>query len=147
MHLPQLIQLRLLPVFRGYSLTRCEVENLLPWFLYRCRSRIGGNYTCCRICGIPQSFFIGFIAAFVLILRSTGKVKLLLTTHLDVFPCHGIGGIVGMILTGVFASKKINPAGNDGLIYGGTEFFLHQLLGCVIVVVFATVMGFILFKL
>ncbi len=51
-----------------------------------------------------------------------------------------------MILTGVFASKKINPAGNDGLIYGGTQFFLHQVLGCLIVVVFATVMGFIIFK-
>lgn len=53
-----------------------------------------------------------------------------------------------MILTGVFASKKINPAiGSDGLMYGGTQFFLHQLLGCLIVVVFATVMGFILFKI
>jgi Amt family ammonium transporter len=51
-----------------------------------------------------------------------------------------------MILTGVFANKKINPAGNDGLIYGGTNFFLHQVLGCLIVVVFATVVGFILFK-
>ena len=50
-------------------------------------------------------------------------------------------------MTGILRKKKIIPSGNDGLIYGGTDFFLHQLLGCVIVVVFATVMGFILFKL
>jgi ammonium transporter, Amt family len=96
--------------------------------------------------GIPQSFFIGFIAAICSNLAVHWKGKTTIDDTLDVFPCHGIGGIVGMILTGVFASKKINPAGNDGLFYGGTSFFAHQLLGCLIVVVFATVMGFILFK-
>ena len=50
-------------------------------------------------------------------------------------------------MTGVFASKQINPAiASDGLLYGGTKFFLHQTLGCLIVVVFATVMSFIVFK-
>lgn len=97
--------------------------------------------------GIPQSFFIGFIAAICSNLAVYWKGKTTIDDTLDVFPCHGIGGIVGMILTGVFANKKINSAGNDGLWYGGTEFFLNQLLGCVIVVVFATVMGFILFKI
>jgi Amt family ammonium transporter len=96
--------------------------------------------------GVPQSFFIGFIAAICSNLAVYWKGKTTIDDTLDVFPCHGIGGIVGMILTGVFANKKINAAGNDGLLYGGTQFFLHQLLGCVIVVVFATVMGFILFK-
>jgi len=48
--------------------------------------------------------------------------------------------------TGIFASKAINSAGNDGLLYGGTSFFLHQLLGCIIVVAFALIMSFILFK-
>lgn len=97
--------------------------------------------------GVPQSFFIGFIAAICSNLAVYWKGKTTIDDTLDVFPCHGIGGIVGMILTGVFANKKINAAGNDGLLYGGTEFFFHQLLGCVIVVVFATVMGFILFKI
>jgi Amt family ammonium transporter len=97
--------------------------------------------------GVPQSFFIGFIAAICSNLAVHWKGKTTIDDTLDVFPCHGIGGIVGMILTGVFASKKINAAGNDGLLYGGTSFFLNQLLGCVIVVAFATVMGFILFKI
>src|SRR5215212_8156259 len=96
--------------------------------------------------GIPQSFFIGFLAAVCSNLAVHWKGKTTIDDTLDVFPCHGIGGIVGMILTGVFASKKINAAGNDGLLYGGTEFFLTQVLGCVIVVAFATIMAFILFK-
>ncbi|MEO8762997.1 MAG: ammonia channel protein, partial [Ginsengibacter sp.] len=49
--------------------------------------------------------------------------------------------------TGIFASKKINAAGNDGLLYGGTTFFLHQVAGCLLVVVFSIVMGFIVFKI
>lgn len=96
--------------------------------------------------GLPQSIFIGFIAAIVSNIAVHWKGKTTIDDTLDVFPCHGIGGIVGMICTGLFASKAINPAGNDGLIYGGTSFFLHQLLGCLIVVVFSLVMGFILFK-
>lgn len=96
--------------------------------------------------GVPQSFFIGFIAAICSNLAVYWKGKTTIDDTLDVFPCHGIGGIVGMILTGVFANKKINAAGNDGLLYGGTEFFINQVLGCVIVVAFATIMGFILFK-
>lgn len=96
--------------------------------------------------GLPQSIFIGFIAAVCSNLAVHLRGKTSVDDTLDVFPCHGVGGIVGMILTGVFASKKINPAGNDGLLYGGTQFFLHQALGCLIVVVFATVMGFIIFK-
>jgi len=98
--------------------------------------------------GLPQSIFIGLCGAvFSNIAVHWKNSKTSIDDTLDVFPCHGLGGITGMILTGVFASKKINPAGNDGLIYGGTSFFLHQLLGCLIVVVFATVMGFIVFKI
>ena len=97
--------------------------------------------------GVPQSIFIGFIAAICSNIAVFWRGKTTVDDTLDVFPCHGIGGIVGMICTGIFASKKINPVGNDGLLYGGTQFFLHQLLGCAIVVVFATIMGFILFKI
>jgi Amt family ammonium transporter len=98
--------------------------------------------------GLPQSAFIGFAAAICSNIAVYWKGKTTIDDTLDVFPCHGIGGIVGMILTGVFASKKINPAiGSDGLIYGGTNFFFNQVLGCFIVVVFATVMSFVIFKI
>ncbi len=97
--------------------------------------------------GLPQSIFIGFIGAICSNIAVHWKGKTAIDDTLDVFPCHGIGGIVGMIMTGIFSSKAINPAGTDGLLYGGTEFFLKQVLGCVIVVVFAFVMAFILFKI
>ena len=41
-----------------------------------------------------------------------------LDDSLDVFSCHGMAGITGALLTGVFASKAINPAGADGLLAG-----------------------------
>jgi Amt family ammonium transporter len=47
---------------------------------------------------------------------------------LDVFACHGVAGIVGAVLTGVFASKAVNPAGADGLLFGGVRLFGVQML-------------------
>jgi Amt family ammonium transporter len=46
---------------------------------------------------------------------------------LDVFACHGVAGIVGALLTGVFASKAVNPAAADGLLYGNPRLVLVQL--------------------
>ena len=97
--------------------------------------------------GLPQSMAIGFIAAICSNIVVFWKGKTTIDDTLDVFPCHGVGGIVGMILTGVFSSSKINAAAVDGLMYGGTDFFLKQLAGCAIVVAFSLVMSFILFKI
>ncbi len=47
---------------------------------------------------------------------------------LDVFACHGVAGIVGALLTGVFASKAVNPAGADGLLYGNPRLLFVQAL-------------------
>jgi Amt family ammonium transporter len=41
-----------------------------------------------------------------------------LDDSLDVFSCHGLAGIGGALLTGVFASRAMNPAGGDGLLAG-----------------------------
>jgi Amt family ammonium transporter len=56
---------------------------------------------------------------------------------LDVFACHGAAGIVGAVLTGVFATKAVNPAGGDGLLAGNAA-----LLGVQLLAVLAT-MGFV----
>jgi Amt family ammonium transporter len=53
---------------------------------------------------------------------------------LDAFGVHGIGGMWGAIATGLFATKSVNPAGADGLVYGNP-------------VVFSFVVGFVLLKL
>ena len=96
---------------------------------------------------IPSSIFIGVIAAVISNLAVSWKQKTSLDDTLDVFPCHGVGGIVGMLLTGVFATKTVNPAGVDGLLYGNPGFFLTQLKGAVIVIAFSFVMSFVIFKL
>lgn len=95
---------------------------------------------------IPSSIFIGAFAAVVSNLVVSWKQKTSLDDTLDVFPCHGVGGIVGMLLTGVFATKTVNAAGADGLLYGGGEFFFTQVKGALIAVVFSFVVSFIIFK-
>lgn len=56
---------------------------------------------------------------------------------LDVFACHGVGGIVGSVLTGVFATTSVNPAGADGLLYGGHDLLGAQILSVVVAALFA----------
>jgi Amt family ammonium transporter len=96
---------------------------------------------------IPSSIFIGAIAAVISNLAVSWKQKTSIDDTLDVFPCHGVGGIVGMLLTGVFATKTVNSAGADGLFYGNPEFFFTQLKGAVIVIIFSFVVSFVIFKL
>ncbi|MBS1654926.1 MAG: ammonium transporter [Bacteroidetes bacterium] len=95
---------------------------------------------------IPQSIFIGFIAAIISNIAVHYKQKSTLDDTLDVFPCHGLGGMVGMLLTGVFASKAINAAGNDGLFYGNFSFFFSQVKGLAIVVAYSFTVSFLIFK-
>lgn len=96
---------------------------------------------------IPQSIFIGAFAAVVSNMAVAWKSKTSLDDTLDVFPCHGVGGIVGMLLTGVFATKTVNAAGVDGLFYGNPAFFFTQLKGVLIVAAFSFVVSFVIFKL
>ena len=95
---------------------------------------------------IPQSIFIGFVAAIISNVAVYYKSKSRLDDTLDVFPCHGIGGMVGMLMTGIFATKTVNAAGADGLFYGGTAFFFTHVKGLVIVVVYSFVVSFLIFK-
>lgn len=95
---------------------------------------------------IPQSIFIGVIAAVVSNIAVYIKSKSSLDDTLDVFPCHGIGGMVGMLMTGVFASKAIYPAGNNGLAYGNFAFFFTQAKAMAIAVTYSFVVSFAIFK-
>lgn len=89
---------------------------------------------------IGHSMFIGFSASLVCNWAIHIKNKTKLDDALDVFPTHGVGGIVGMILTAVFA-------GGVGLIYGETTTFLYHLLALVIVAIFTFGGSLLLYKL
>ncbi len=97
--------------------------------------------------GVPQSLFIGFIAAIISNIMVHYKNKSSIDDTLDVFPCHGVGGMTGMLLTGVFASTAINPAAADGWAYGNFSLFYKQLLGLVIVVAYSFTVSWLIFKL
>jgi Amt family ammonium transporter len=96
---------------------------------------------------IPQSIFIGFIAAIVSNIAVLIKSKSSLDDTLDVFPCHGIGGMVGMLMTGIFATKAVNSAGADGLAYGNASFFFTQLKAMICAVGYSFIVSFLIFKL
>jgi len=70
------------------------------------------------------------------------RAKSKLDDTLDVFACHGISGIVGVLATGLLSSKSINAAATDG----GTEFFMTQLKAVLIVGAFCFVMTFVILK-
>jgi Amt family ammonium transporter len=96
---------------------------------------------------VPQSIFIGVVAAIVSNIAVYYKQKSKLDDTLDVFPCHGLGGIVGMLMTGIFATKAVNGAGADGLFYGNAAFFFTQVKAMVIAVAYSFVVSFLIFKL
>jgi Amt family ammonium transporter len=66
---------------------------------------------------------------------------------LDAFGVHGVGGIWGVIATGLFASKAVNPAGADGLFYGNPALLWVQLKAVAVTIVYSFVVGFALLKL
>lgn len=96
---------------------------------------------------IGASLFIGTIAAFISNLAVHLSSRSSLDDTLDVFPCHGLGGIVGMIFTGILASKNVNPASANGLLYGGVDLFKTHMIALVIVSVFTFVGSYLLYRL
>lgn len=95
---------------------------------------------------IPHAIFIGLFSSVVSNFMVSKFPKGKIDDALDVFACHGVGGMVGMLLTGVFASKAINPAVADqGLIFGESTLFINQLTALVMVSVFAFVGSYFLF--
>lgn len=85
----------------------------------------------------------GIFCYLVVLLR----MRLRIDESLDVFGCHGIGGVWGAIATGIFASKGINPAGADGLIYGNAAQVGTQIIAVVAVAIFAFTVTAIIAKL
>lgn len=65
------------------------------------------------------------------------RMKLRVDESLDVLGCHGVGGMVGALLTGVFASKAVNAAGANGLLYGNPKLLLIQAAAVGITIVYA----------
>jgi Amt family ammonium transporter len=94
-----------------------------------------------------SAIIIGAVAAFISTACIRLRSKWKLDESLDVWACHGMGGAWGAIATGIFASKAINPAGANGLIYGNWVPLGVQLLSVVVVITFSFVVTYGLAKL
>jgi Amt family ammonium transporter len=97
---------------------------------------------------IPHSILVGIFSSIVSNLVVELRSRTSIDDTLDVFPCHGIGGIMGMLLTGVFANKGINAAvTTNGLFFGETGLFGIQFITMIGVSIFAFVGTWILLKI
>jgi Amt family ammonium transporter len=97
--------------------------------------------------GPMSAIIIGLLAGIICYLAVLAKPKLGYDDSLDVVGVHCIGGIIGALCTGLFASKLVNPAGGDGLFFGNPGQFVIQLIAVGVTLVFSFVISYILFKI
>jgi ammonium transporter, Amt family len=91
---------------------------------------------------VPTSIFFGFITAIVSNKMLYWKKLKAIDDTLDVFACHGIGGIMGMILTAIFAEGE-----KASLLHGGWTVFGHHMMALVLVSLFTFFGSILLFKI
>lgn len=90
---------------------------------------------------------IGFVASLVcFVCVSILKPRMGYDDSLDAFGVHGVGGILGIIATGLFASKAINPAGPDGALFGNSQQLLVQLIAVAAVTLYSLVATYVIYK-
>src|SRR5436190_3524423 len=97
---------------------------------------------------VPSSLFIGTIAALISNVVVSWKSKTSLEDTLDVFPCHGVGGLVGMIMTGLLANVAVNGANTtgNGLFFGDTVLFIVHMKALAIVIGYTVAGSFLILK-
>jgi len=97
---------------------------------------------------IPHSLVVGIVAAVISNLVVLWRTHKGIDDTLDVFPCHGVGGMVGMLLTGVFAHSTVNSAvTTNGLFFGETGLFTVHVIAMVVVSIFAFFGSLLLLKI
>jgi Amt family ammonium transporter len=95
---------------------------------------------------LQSALIIGLVAGAVCYSAVILKPRLRYDDSLDAFGIHGVGGTTGALLTGVFASKVVNPAGAEGLLYGGFHLFGVQLLAIVTTWLYAAAVTAVIVK-
>ena len=102
---------------------------------------------CAGFVPLWASPIIGTVAGIVCYIAVQWKNKMRWDDALDVWGVHGVGGVLGTILLGVFASAKVNVAGANGLIFGGSGFFMKELVAVVGAALYAFVFTYVMLKL
>jgi Amt family ammonium transporter len=75
-----------------------------------------------------SAMIVGIASGVICYFAVEMKNRLHWDDALDVWGVHGVGGFIGILMLGLFASKAFNPAGSDGLLYGNAGLFVKQLV-------------------
>lgn len=100
----------------------------------------------CGYVSVPASILIGMVAAVISYSCINLRQKMKIDETLDVWACHGMAGTWGALATGIFASKAINPAGADGLIFGNLSLFTAQVVTVLVAIGFSFGLTFLIAK-
>ncbi len=127
---------------------------LLEWKLQKkptlvgfCVGVVAGLATVTPAAGFvaPQgAMLIGILAGSIPFAAVMFRQKRNWDDALDVWAVHGIGGVVGILALGLLATTAMNPDGADGLLYGNGSFFLTELVGVLVGIVWAFVVTYVL---
>jgi Amt family ammonium transporter len=101
---------------------------------------------CAGFVGGAAPLAIGFAAGVICFLAIKLKLKLGYDDSLDVIAVHLVGGIVGSLLLGVFSDTAVNSLGADGLLFGGSDLILDQLVAVGSTILFSGAVSFVLAK-
>ena len=126
------------------------IRHKKPKFIGLLTGAVAGLATitpCAGFVTTGSSVIIGCCAGLVCYGAVELKNKMKLDDALDVWGVHGVGGILGTIALGVFATTAVNSAGADGLLLGGTSFFLTETLVVLAVAAYAFIFSYLALKL
>jgi Amt family ammonium transporter len=110
---------------------------------------VGGLVAITPACGFVTplgAVVIGLGVSGVCYWAVTQRMKWNLDDSLDAFSVHGVGGIFGALMTGVLATKSVNEAGNNGLLYGNASLLWVQFVGVVATAAFAALVTYVVLK-
>ena len=93
------------------------------------------------------AILIGSITAVCCFYAVSLRAKLQFDDSLDTFGVHGTGGTIGALLTGIFATKAVNSAGDNGLLFGNPGQLWEQFVGVIATYIFAAIGTFVILKI
>ena len=99
---------------------------------------------CAGFVPLWASPIIGIAAGLTCYLAVMFKNKMKWDDALDVWGVHGVGGFLGTVLVGVFATTAVNAAGHDGLWFGGSSFFMKQLVAVIGASIYAFIFTYLM---
>jgi Amt family ammonium transporter len=99
---------------------------------------------CAGFVGPMSAIVIGIVAGVLCFLAVSLKFRFGYDDSLDVIGVHLVGGIVGSLLLGIFADTAFNEAGPEGLLAGGGDFLVKQLVAVIVVIAFSFIASYVL---